>query len=154
MSHDGAYNNLTEVLVAEPQVLGLAQLERAKEAASRKRCSLFESLINEQIIAEQNLLDVLSERLGLEKIDIIQRKPEKKTLKLVPAELAVKKGCIPVKVDKHMLLVAVSDPTDYELYDELKLLLYANQQNGELLEPTFCLAEKEAIYQAIKNNCY
>lgn len=142
MSHDGAYNNLTEVLVAEPQVLDLAQLERAKEAASRKRCSLFESLINEQIIAEQNLLDVLSERLGLEKIDIIQRKSEKKST-LKDTSIAFKslfdisgvevafEGSLPSQVGERAGSIAVRKLTGTE-YD-LILRAIESDNNSQIL---------------------
>ncbi len=62
-----------------------------------------------------------------------------------------KRCCIPVQIAGNVLKIAVSDPTNYGLLDELRLLVYSNR-NGRCLEPMFCLAAKEDIYESIK--CY
>lgn len=150
MSRVSATCNLEKILTAEPEVLSRNQLEKARKAALKNGCSLFDSLINEEIVAEHTLLDILSERLGLEKVDLIREGSDKQATQIVPAELAVKRCCIPVKLQKDSVLIAVNDPTDYKLLDELRLLLYTNQ-DGRLIEPVFCLATKDDITQAIKN---
>lgn len=142
--------NLQELLVAEPEVLSRDQLKRAKNATLHSGCSLFNSLISEGIVAEQTLLDILSERLGLERVDLVRQKPAAEAISLVPAELAVRRCCIPMQVRGSLVEIAVNDPTDYQLLDELQLLLYTTH-TGRLVEPVLCLATKDDIFQAIKN---
>lgn len=150
MSYISTGLNFQEILTAEPEVLSRNQLEKAKKVALNSGCSPFDSLIGEGLIAEQTLLDILSERLSLEKVDLVWQRPVKEAINLVPAELAVKRGCIPVQVKENFVQIAVNDPTDYQLLDELRLLLYTNQSGGPV-EPVFCLAAKDDISQAIKN---
>ena len=150
MSYTGTKYNLHKILITEPEVLSRDQLQKARNAATNDGSSLFDSLVSNGIVTEQILLNILSERLSLEKVDLVRQKPTSKAIKLVPAELAVKRCCIPVQVKDNVVKIAVNDPTDYQLLDELRLLLYTNQ-NGRFIEPVFCLATKEDISQAIKN---
>ena len=151
MSRTCTRYSLDEILAAEPEVLSQGQLERAKNATLNNNCSLFDSLISEGIIAEQLLLGILSECLNLEKVDLLRQKPVAEAVDLVPAELAVKRCCIPVQVRGNLLQIAVNDPTDYQLLDELRLLLYTSQNGEFFIEPAFCLATRDDILQAIKN---
>ena len=150
MSYTGTKYNLQKILITEPEVLSQDQLQKARNTAISDGSSLFDSLVSNGIVTEQILLNILSERLSLEKVDLVRQKPTSKAIKLVPAELAVKRCCIPVQVKGNVVKIAVNDPTDYQLLDELRLLLYTNQ-NGRFIEPVFCLATKEDISQAIKN---
>ena len=83
--------------------------------------------------------------------DIATHVPSKEALSLIPAELAVKRCCIPLQITDGTLLIAVNDPEDYQLADELRLLLYTSQTN-KCIEPVFCMAEKDDIQQAIREN--
>jgi len=150
MSRKGSLYNLEEILAAEPRILSRDQLEKAQNAALNNGCSLFNSLLDEGVMSEEILLDVLSKRLDLEKVDLFTQTPDKKAIHLVPAELAVKRCCVPVQMRGDLVQIAVNDPTDYQLFDELRLLLYADQ-DGRVIEPVFCLAAKDDIYLAIKN---
>lgn len=151
MSCAGTQYNLQDILFAKPEVLSQYQLEIARDKALKTGRSLFESIIDEGTITERTLLDILSEHLGLEKVDFARQKPVAEAISLVPAELAVKRCCIPVQIKDNTVHIAVSDPTDYKLLDELRLLLYTNQ-NGRFIEPVFCLAARDDIRQAIKDS--
>ena len=150
MSPTDTWYSLEEILAAEPEVLSQDQLKKAENAALNNGCSLFDSLLNEGIMAEEALLDILSKRLGLEKVDLFRQTPAKGVINLLPAELAVKRCCMPVQIRGDEVQIAVNDPTDYQLLDELRLLLYTDR-NGEVIEPVFCLATKDDISRAIKN---
>ncbi len=150
MSPNGNLYNLEKILTVEPEVLSRDQLEKAQDAALKNGCSLFNSLLDESIMSEETLLDILSERLDLEKVDLFTRTPDKRAIHLVPAELAVKRRCVPVQMMGDLVQIAVNDPTDYQLFDELRLLLYTDQ-DGRAMEPVFCLATKDDISMAIKN---
>jgi type II secretory ATPase GspE/PulE/Tfp pilus assembly ATPase PilB-like protein len=113
--------------------------------------SLFAGLIAGGFVSERKLLEVLSERLGLRRADPISCPANTEALKLIPVELAVKRCCIPMRIEGDRLEVAVNDPTDHQLIDDVRLVLLA-QRNGTIREPTFCLATREEILQAIKEN--
>lgn len=85
-------------------------------------------------------------QLGLK--EILTAEPE--AVKLIPAELAVKRCCIPVRIKGNIIQVAVNNPEDYDLLDELRLLLYSCQ-NSKQLKPVFCVATKDDIHQSIKS---
>ncbi|NIP22584.1 MAG: type II/IV secretion system protein [candidate division Zixibacteria bacterium] len=150
MSRKGSLYNLEEILAVEPEVLSRDQLEKARDAALKNGCSLFKSLLDEGIMSEETLLDILSKRLSLEKVNLFTQTPDKRAIRLVPAELAVKRCCVPVQMRGDLVQIAVNDPTDYQLFDELRLLLYTDQ-DGRAMEPVFCLAAKDDISMAIKN---
>jgi len=150
MSYTGTKYNLQKILISEPEVLSRDQLQKAGNTAISDGSSLFDTLITNGIVTERVLLNILSERLSLEKVDLVRQKPTAKAIRFVPAELAVKRCCIPVQVKGNVIKIAINDPTDYQLLDELRLLLYTNQ-NGRFIEPVFCLATKDDISQAIKN---
>jgi type II secretory ATPase GspE/PulE/Tfp pilus assembly ATPase PilB-like protein len=81
--------------------------------------------------------------------DLNKTVPEQQAIAMVPAEWAVKRCCIPLRLRDGTLLVAVSDATEYKIIDELRLLLNTND-TGSNIEPVFCLAAKDDIGQAIK----
>jgi type II secretory ATPase GspE/PulE/Tfp pilus assembly ATPase PilB-like protein len=149
MSRTGTQSNLQEILATEPEVLSQDRLEKAANAALHNDCSLFNSLLDEGIIAEETLLDILSKRLGLEKVDLFNQTLGQDAISLVPAEMALKRCCVPIRLNANHLQIAINDPTDYQLLDELRLLLYADR-NGQVVEPVFCLATREDISNAIK----
>ncbi len=84
--------------------------------------------------------------------DLKQTAPEQQAIAMVPAEWAVKRCCIPLRLRDNTLLVAVSDPTEYKIIDELRLLLNTNGA-GSNIEPVFCVAARDDIGQAIKRYC-
>jgi type II secretory ATPase GspE/PulE/Tfp pilus assembly ATPase PilB-like protein len=149
MSRLSARCSLEEILSAEPRVLNRGQLEQAKNVALQNACSLCQSLVGEGIVTEHVLLDMLSERLGLKRVDLVQDKPSAEAISLIPAELVVRRCCVPVRITGGAVEIAVHDPTDYRLLDELRLLLYTNPGDGQI-EPVFCLAPRREIRQTIK----
>ncbi len=143
--------SLPEILSMKPVVVGLEQLHQAQENMASNGGSLFASLVKGGFVSEQRLLQVLSERVGLPRIDLYSCPPSSQALALIPAELAIKRCCIPVRIVADHLEMAINDPTDHRLIDDLRLVLLA-QRSGQTLEPTFCLAPKEDILQAIKSH--
>lgn len=147
----GTQCELQERLLFRPDVLGRDQIDRLRWATTDKDGSLFDSLLEERIMTQEDLVDILSKRLGLQKVDLVRQKPTKEATSLVPAELAVKRCCVPVRVKDSCVEIAVQDPTDYRLLDELRLLFCTRESTGAL-EPVFCVASRNDIVQAIKTS--
>ncbi len=143
--------NLMDVLSWEPPIVDPEQLRRAQEQVAGDGSNLFTSLVESGLVSEQRLLEVLSTRLGLPRIDLLGHRPGSEVLALIPAELALRRCCVPVRIAGDRLEVAINDPTDHQLIDDVRLVLLA-QANGKTLEPTFSLAAKQDILQTIKDN--
>ncbi len=151
MSSMMTQHNLMDILSAEPAVLSQCQLQKVYEAVTHNgNSSLFEGIIQSGLMSEETLLDMLSERLSIKKIDLADCEPAKEAIDLVPVELAVRQCCMPLRVVDGHLEIAVNNPTDCQLLDDLRLLLYT-RYNGTSCEPVFCLASRDDILQAIKN---
>ena len=150
MANSVSYN-LLDILSIEPVVVDEGQLRRVQESLVPAEGSIFARLVESGCVSEQKLLDVLSDRLKLKRVDLFDRPPDAEVLALVPVELAIRKCCIPVRLEQHRLEIAVNDPTDHQLVDDLRLVLHA-QRNGTVIEPTFCLAAREDILRALKEH--
>jgi len=147
----GVQLSLTDILSMAPDAVDRAQLHQIQQSVAGSRSSLFAKLIEGGFMSEQRLLELLSERLRLQRVSLFSCRPSAEALALIPAELAVKRCCIPLRIEKNRLEVVVNDPTDLQLIDDLRLVLLA-QRNGRTLDPTFCIAAREEILQAIKDN--
>jgi type II secretory ATPase GspE/PulE/Tfp pilus assembly ATPase PilB-like protein len=143
--------DLIDILAAAPAVVDLERLHEAWKGGSGNGSSLFMSLVDGGVVSEQRLLEILSERLGLPRADLLGRPPSAEALGLIPVELAARRCCIPLRIDGDRLEVAVNDPTNPRLIDDVRLVLLA-QRHRAALNPTFCLATREDILQAIKEN--
>jgi type II secretory ATPase GspE/PulE/Tfp pilus assembly ATPase PilB-like protein len=139
---------LIDIISAEPT---LVAPEHLRETGADEKAGLFADLIARGLISEQRLLEILSERLGLPRISLFACPPTAEALALIPVELAVRRCCIPLRIAQNRLEIAVNDPTDLELVDDLRLVLLA-QNEGRNLDPTFCLAAREEILLAIKEH--
>ncbi|MHC4564247.1 MAG: GspE/PulE family protein, partial [Planctomycetota bacterium] len=147
----GVQPNLTDILSTPPAAVDRAQLQQIQQSVAGGHSSLFAKLIEDGLVSEQRLLELLSEKLRLQRVSLFSCRPSAEVLALIPVELAVKGCCIPLRIEKNCLEVVVNDPTDLQLIDDVRLVLLA-QRNGRTLEPTFCLAAREEILQAIKEN--
>ena len=147
----GIQRNLKDILSAEPVVVDREKLQGVQEAVAGNGSSLFTGLVAGGFVSEQRLLEVLSERLGLRHADLFSCPPGAEALALIPVELAVKRCCIPIRIEGDCLEVVVNDPTDHKMIDDVRLVLLA-RCDGRILEPTFHLAAREDILQAIKEN--
>jgi general secretion pathway protein E len=143
--------SLTDILSTAPAVVDRAQLHLIQQSVAGSHSSLFARLIEGGFVSEQKLLELLSERLRLQRISLFSCRPSAEALALIPVELAVKRCCIPLRIEKNHVEVVVNDPTDFQLIDDVRLVLLT-QSNGRILDPTFCLAAREEILEAIKEN--
>ncbi len=82
------------------------------------------ALIALKYISEDTLLDFLAEQLKLVRIDLTQRRVAEDVLRLLPEQKARQYNVIPVARKEaggiNYLLVAMSDPTNLALLDELQ----------------------------------
>ena len=65
----------------------------------------------------------LAERYRLDYVDLTHFRIDQDLLRTIPADLMLRYGFVPCRRDGEALVIAVSDPTDLPLIDELSLLL-------------------------------
>lgn len=94
---------------------GLITGEKIEKALARSResyKSLPEVLLEEQIVAEPDLLQVMAEQHGTEFVVLADMTLDQKAIRAVSAKLAAHYGIVPVSLDGKALVIAVSNPLD------------------------------------------
>ncbi|WP_425807580.1 GspE/PulE family protein [Desulfitobacterium sp. Sab5] len=131
---------LGEILVAGG-VITVEQLEEALRLQKSLGLRLGETLIQQKIVTEDDILRTMQSQLRLPVIDLNRVVVQDSVLKMLPENVVRKYTVLPVEIQNGQLMVATSDPTDYFAMDDLRLA--ANM----LLKP--CLAKKGDILKAI-----
>lgn len=84
------------------------------------------TLVEMRLITEEALVDVLSRQLLVPTVDLGKIKISAAVLKLVPAELAERYNLIPFAQPSKFLDVAMADPTNAGIIDELRIRTQLN----------------------------
>lgn len=102
------------------------QLKSALGHQTRWGGRLGKCLVELKFLGEDKLIRFLSETYSYPAVDLSRSKLTMKVLKLIPRKVAEKYGVIPVMLKptepKKTLVVAMSDPMDIQLIDELTFL--------------------------------
>jgi len=75
------------------------------------------------LISEQQLVEILAEQLELPFVKLKDVQVDVQAIKKVPAKLASHYKFLPLFVDEGVLQIAIANPFDVQVLDELKLLL-------------------------------
>ncbi len=113
-----------------------------KDAPSLSWEALEELLIKKELVSEEKLLHAYSEHLGFSCLELGKSKIDAQAVSLIPAKFANRNKVIAVKKDGDVLTVAMRNPFEIQIIDELKML------TGLMIIPV--LSRREDIYEAIK----
>ncbi len=117
--------HLAKLLVRE----GLVSVERIREAIEHGResgCEMGEALADLGYVSESRLVELLAKEYGVPAMDIDGCEPDEGVLGLVPVETALEKFLVPITVDGSDLIIAMSDPSDILLLDDLGFITGKN----------------------------
>ena len=122
---------------------GLISKEQLNKALETKRPGqkLGDKLIESGAITEMQLMEVLQQQLGIPHVRLHNYKIDKSLLNLISREYARENLVLPLKKEHNKLIVAVSDPLDYFVFNDLRL------STGFVIEPA--IATKDEIRQNI-----
>lgn len=109
-------------LLLKEQILSLEQVKDAVKKSHDSGLELSEALIELGYITESELLDFLGRSYGVPVISIEEHSVDEEVLKLIPREIAVENRLIPLSITGSALTVAMSDPSNIILADELSFL--------------------------------
>jgi type IV pilus assembly protein PilB len=118
-------SNLAEILVSSG-VLTEEQRDKAQKAAVQSRCAFGEAAIKLGFTKEDDIAVALSKQLGIpyasRENKILKSEKGQNLEKVVPENYARENLVLPLFVDENVLAVALSDPDNVMLIDNLKLL--------------------------------
>src|SRR5215470_11128253 len=115
-----ARKRLGEILV-EAGVLADAQLRAALAEQRRWGGPLGRILVDMKLISEEAMVAALSHQLNFPSVNLDQVKVDRSVLELAPGELAEQMGVIPFAQQGKFLDVAMADPTNLGIIDELRI---------------------------------
>ncbi|MGI6701348.1 MAG: GspE/PulE family protein [Christensenellales bacterium] len=138
---------------------GLVSPEHLKEAREIQQkdptLSLAEVLISMNVTSEENILSALAERMGVPMLDGGIYITDTDVIKLVPEKLARKYQILPYKIDRGRLVVAIRDPSNIVVAEDLKMasgkeigfVLATSKSIGEGIEKYYASATAQKIAQ-------
>jgi type IV pilus assembly protein PilB len=96
------------------------QLNYALKLQAESGRRLGEILISEQIISENDLIEAISVKLKIPRLDLSDLVIDPNVLRMVPAEMARRLQIIPITKIGNALTLAMADPLDIIAVDEVK----------------------------------
>jgi type IV pilus assembly protein PilB len=112
---------ITALLINEG-IVSREFLERAQRDAKSNGTTITLALIKTGAIDETELTKIIARTYRMPAVDLSKFEVDPKILRLVPAELATKHGVLPLKREGRTLTVAVADPTNQEILEDLKFV--------------------------------
>jgi len=112
---------LGDLLVAKGAITK-EQLNEALEEQRAKGEPLGRVLVKNGLVTENQLLDILANQLGLDFVDLAEFKIDLSAVALVPERIAKKNLVLPIGFEDGKLLVAVANPTDVFVFDDLRMM--------------------------------
>jgi Type II secretion system (T2SS), protein E, N-terminal domain len=109
-------------LLIEAGAIEEPQLQVALAHQRKWGGKLGQALVDLNLASEAQIVGALSRKLGYEIVDVaaLQRTPAlEEALKLVPSDVAVRQTVLPIESDPSSLTVAMSDPSNIAVVDEL-----------------------------------
>jgi type IV pilus assembly protein PilB len=115
---------LADLLLKE-KIISQPQFDEAVEAAKTGK-SHVRLLIEKKYVSETKLLYFLSQKFGLPSINLVKFEIDPAVIRLVPPELVKKFQIIPIQANKGTVVVAVADPSNLSVLDDIKFRLKMN----------------------------
>ena len=115
--------------------LSYEQVMQAQDTARRERLSLGRVLGRDGLVLPRDLAALMALHMGLTMLDLGSQTLDPDVVSVLPEQVARKYMALPVKHDEWRLTVAVVDPTDFELIEDLRAL------TGCAIEPVMATPE-------------
>ncbi len=105
---------------------GLITQDQLNAALAEQRTGgklLGKILVEKGYVSEEDILSVLSVQLGMKEIDLSQVKIPKDLLDRVTSSIAKAYKIVPVRMEGNVLVVAMGDPINVQILDDLRFML-------------------------------
>ena len=115
---------------------------KARESALRERTALWKVLVRDGYVLSRDLVAMVAMHLGLSMVNLRNRPIDRKAVTTVSEDVARKYTILPIEREAEVLIVAMVDPTDLRVLQDLMAL------TGRRIEPV--LATPEDIIEHIE----
>jgi len=135
-------NNFVRIL-EEAQLVTPDVINKAMVLAEEAGQSLRDTLIETGQVTEEDILQATADKMGMDIIDLDELKLDPSVKELITERVAKHYKVFPIRKEADdTLVVAISDPFDVQLADDLKIMLGSNLK--------MVIAKEEQIERAIK----
>src|SRR5690606_38040342 len=102
---------------------GLVSEEQINETLTNKSNNqkLGDALLERGYITERQLIEALEFQLGIPHVSLYQYPIDERVLGFVSKEMAQEQHIMPLRMQENELLVAMNDPMDYYVIDDLEI---------------------------------
>jgi hypothetical protein len=128
-------------LLKEAGLIDDFQLEAALSHQRNWGGKLGSIIVELEFAREDDIARVISEKMGVPYVNLFEPELPSDVFKLLKAEMAKKFGVIPVRKEANTLILAMSDPMDFEIMDNVRFI------TGLTIKPVLSMAAeiKDAI---------
>ncbi len=109
-------------LLVKEGLISREQLQKALEEQRQNGTRVGYNLVKLGFIQETELTRTLARQFKMPAVDLSKFEVDSKIIKLVPADLATKNLVLPLKRDGRTLTVAMADPTNLGVIEDLKFI--------------------------------
>ncbi|HPZ80185.1 MAG TPA: ATPase, T2SS/T4P/T4SS family [Limnochordia bacterium] len=127
-------------ILQEQGLINEQPLAAALEDQRRTGARLGQSLVKLNFVTAGQVADALSQHLMIERVDLARRYLSPEIVDLIPSQVITTRHVLPVDVQDGILLVAMADPLDINVIDDLQRL------TGRIIQPL--VATEEEILEA------
>ena len=113
--------DLGEMLIAA-KIISDENLREIQELQAKQGGRIEDVMLQERIITPQQLAFFTSMQLRIPFINLKREGIQPEAIALIPERLARKHGVMPIKVTDDTIVVAMSDPKEVSIIDELETL--------------------------------
>lgn len=135
-------------LLVSSRTITEEQLNAALQLQKARGCRLGEVLIELGYCSEVEVTRAFAEQMELPFVDLKLTPPEPQVVRLLPREVAVKLGVVPVRIERERLLVAAANPLDISIDEKLRSTV--RMQVTVCAAPPSQLADALAHYEQLK----
>ncbi|MDQ8164265.1 MAG: ATPase, T2SS/T4P/T4SS family [Gemmatimonadota bacterium] len=109
-------------LLLKEGMISKEQLDKALQEQRQNGTRVGYNLVKLGFIQEIELTKSLARQYKMPAVDLSKFEADPKLVKLIPSDLAVKNLVLPLKRDGRVLTVAMADPTNFAVIDDLKFI--------------------------------
>jgi type IV pilus assembly protein PilB len=109
-------------LLIREGMISKEQLDKALQEQRQNGTRVGYNLVKLGFVQELELTKMLAKQYKMPAVDLSRFEVDPKIVKLIPADIAVKQLVLPLKRDGRTLTVAMADPTNFAVIDDLKFI--------------------------------
>ena len=112
--------HMREILI-EDKLISEEQCKAAEEAAKKDGKHLQQALVEMKLVPELKLLKVLADEWGFKAVDLSKMEVPAELVQLLQEQLARKQVCVPFAKQDNSLFLAMADPRDFLIIEDIGL---------------------------------